>query len=111
MLTKKSTKKEIKELVSTMEEKYFRLVWFARRSEESLLILSEDGIKENGIALHNFREVQTLYPKETTNLMSQEHGDWEHGFNSGMLAGMRYVLTLMEEGKEQAEEEFPFLDT
>ena len=42
-----------------------------------------------------------------------ESSDWHHGFNSGCLATIRLILGLLgpAEEAEQAEEEFPFLDT
>jgi hypothetical protein len=110
MKIKKSTKKEIEQLVSVTEDKYRRLVWFARRSEDNLLLLNEDGVQENEFIMDKLREIQELYPAETENLMG-DYGDWEHGFNSGMLAGMRYVMTLLEMGQEYADEWFPELDT
>lgn len=106
----KSTKKEIKQLVSAMEHKYGRLVWFARRSEDNLLILNEDGVQENKLIFDKLKEIQELYPEEVVELMEEED-NWQHGFNSGMLAGMRYVMTLMELGQEYADEWFPELDS
>lgn len=110
MLIKKSTKKEIEQHVSRMEDKYGRLVWFARRSEDNLLVLSEDGVQENKQIMNKLKEIQELYPAEVTELLGDE-GDWEHGFNSGMLAGMRYVMTLMSMGEEYAEDWFPELSS
>jgi hypothetical protein len=107
---KKSTKKEIGELVSQMEEKYFDLVWFARRSEDALLVLTEEGVEPHKEAHAAVRKIVSLYPADIQELM-QDEDNWQHGFNSGMLAGMRYVLTLMTDGEEVAAEEFPFLDT
>ena len=106
----KLTKKQIENEVIRMEEKYFDLVWFARRSEEAMLILSDNGVGPNHIAVEQVKRIASLFPKETQKLM-QAQDNWDHGFNSGMLAGMRYVITLIEDGQEIAEEEFPFLDT
>ena len=50
------------------------------------------------------------YPDEIKNLQECED-NWQHGFNSGMLAGLRYTLTCFELGIEQANEWFPELDT
>ena len=95
-------KQEIIDVIVGLEEKYFDLVWYARKSEEDYNIIPK--VKEN------VDRIIEKYPTETQNL-SAEGGDWEHGFNSGMLAGIRYVLSLYSEGKEIADEEFPFLDT
>ena len=57
--------------------------------------------------------------------LKSDSGDWEHGFNSGMLACLRLVMTAQNReqftdddgeicwhgGVEDAIEEFPFLDT
>jgi hypothetical protein len=110
MKIKKSTKKEIEQLVSLTEDKYRRLVWFARRSDDTLLVLNEDGVQENKLIMDKLKQIQELYPTEIEDLMGDD-GDWAHGFNSGMLAGMRYVMTLAEMGQEYADEWFPELDT
>lgn len=94
-------KQEILETVLEKEKKYSALVWFARVNPE---------LFSNKIIRERYEEKIKLYPQETFELL---HGDsnWNHAFNSGVLAGMRYILTLDEDGKEQADEEFPFLDT
>ena len=94
-------KSDIIDAIVEKTDKYFGLVWFARSRPENIDI---PGVRE-GIA-----KVQEESPKEYAELIS-ENGDWQHGFNSGMLAGMRYVLALYEDGKERADDEFPFLDT
>ena len=88
--------------VKNLERKYFDLVWYARSSSK------DDHIK--GIKVKRKR-IEELYPDEVKNLIKRNNRSWEHGFNSGMLAGMRYVLSLAVYGKEDAEEDFPFLDT
>jgi hypothetical protein len=92
------------ELIKALQEKenkYFDLVWYARSRPENINI---KGVKENK------QRIETLYPNELNGLQS-ERGDWEHGFNSGMLAAFRYILTLSEMGKETADDEFPNLDS
>ena len=79
-------------------------------------------------ALNAQARKEELYQDEIDELRS-ETGDWEHGFNSGCLATLRYVITSMAKyefpdeesedpeatitmgGIEEAEEEWPFLDT
>lgn len=100
-------KKEILENIIELEDKYFDLVWYARKSPNDYDTIPK--VKEN------VDRIEKLYPTETQDL-SSDTGDWEHGFNSGMLAGMRYIMTLYRSinkhgGKEVADEEFPFLDT
>lgn len=106
----KATKKEIERILIKMEEKYSSIVWFTRRSEDNLLVLTEEGVEENKLIFDKMDKIQSLYPTEISDLLEDED-NWEHGFNSGMLAGIRYVLTLMEMGEDQAEEWFPELDS
>ena len=95
-------KQEIIDEVKNLERKYFDLVWYARSSSK------DDHIK--GIKVKRKR-VEELYPDEVKNLIQGNNRSWEHGFNSGMLAGMRYILSMVAYGKEDAEGDFPFLDT
>ena len=93
------------EIVKAVAEKanfYDDLVSSARKTEEHY---------------HKYPLVKELidrlerdHPEEMEKLQGED-GDWTHGFNSGMLAGMRYVLSLHHMGKEQAEWEFTSLDT
>jgi len=94
-------KKEIIEEIVKKNDKYCSLVWFARSRPENIDI---PGVREAKA------RILKESPTEVAEL-SSEDGQWHHGFNSGMLAGMRYVLSLYEDGVEMAEEEFPFLDT
>ena len=95
-------KQEILEAIVEKEDKYFDLVAYARKSPEMYETIPK--VKEM------VDKIRELYPSEVAELQG-ENSDWTHGFNSGMLAGMRYVLTLFSEDKETAEEDFPFLDT
>jgi hypothetical protein len=96
----RATKKQIEDSVIKMSEKYEDLVWYTR-SGRNIDIPS---------VMSQRNRLEDMYPKETEEL-SSESGDWSHGFNSGMLAGMRYILTMMEYTLEDAEENFPELDT
>ena len=87
--------------VKNLERKYFELVWYARSPKN-------DHIKGSKV---NRKRIEELYPEEVKNLIKSNSQNWDHGFNSGMLAGMRYVLSMAVYGKEDAEENFPFLDT
>ena len=110
--------------LQNLERKYFELVWYARKGSRGSSYW--DDVPEdimNG-AFNAMAKVEEQYPEEIDNLRS-ESSDWEHGFNSGMLAALRYVLTatcpyetedefgekIMAGGLEEAKEEFPFLDT
>ena len=48
--------------------------------------------------------------RERDELKCPDCGDWNHGFNSGMLAALRFVIHAAEDPKE-AQEDFPMLDT
>ena len=97
-------KQEIIDAIVKKEDKYFDLVWYARKTEEQYNTILE--VKENVDRIHE------MYPADILDLGSDD-GQWVHGFNSGMLAGMRYVLQMFDSrlGKEHADEYFPFLDT
>jgi hypothetical protein len=94
-------KKQLIENVIVKQNKYADLLWYARTSPEHINI---KGVKENK------DRIEKIYPNEVTKL-SSENGDWQHGFNSGMVAALRYVLTMDDLGLEQADDEFPNLDS
>ena len=113
------------------EEKYFDLVWYARKDETM----------QNGPAGAKLQLIENYYVEEMRKL--DENPDWQHGFNSGCLASVRlfqeYLGVLqntdiqiqhwrnaIQSGIEEddgsppieeadvladAEEEFPLLDT
>ena len=85
-----------------MLAKYTRLVWFARADQHKTV---PEDIAE--VRLKEYCAVEVDYPEDVEALRG-EHGDWQHGFNSGIVAALRWIL---EEDKELADEEFPFLDT
>jgi hypothetical protein len=87
-------------ILTALEKKYFDLVWLARKRPE-------DGMAADAVA-----RVRLEYPDEAERL-GGEHGDWEHGFNSGCLAAFRLALGLLgdREESEMAISDFPFLDT
>jgi hypothetical protein len=96
-------KKDILNEVLRLESKYSDLVWYARSSPKNYDI---EGV------LENIERIEKTYPGEVSEFRSAGHPDWTHGFNSGMLAGMRYILDLVDSGNvEDAEDEFPSLDT
>jgi hypothetical protein len=98
-----------------LENKHFNLVWYSR----------SDSMRPDIVASR--KEVEQKYPRETRELHGK-HGDWEHGYNSGVLATARLIqgyvgsLTIVstDEGEKQhtraeeiqyAEEQFPMLAT
>lgn len=95
-------KQEIIDEVKNLESKYFELVWYARSSPQN------DHIKGSKV---NRKRIEELHPEEVKSLIDGDNLDYDYGFYCGMLAGMRYVLGMAAYGKEDAEENFPFLDT
>jgi hypothetical protein len=98
----KMTKKEIIAEVEKFESKYCDLVWLARSTPKN------DHISA---VVENRKRIAELYSEEVKELLDEDAGVWSHGFNSGMLAGMRFVLDLSNCSKEDAIENFPFLDS
>ncbi len=92
---------KILELVKEKEHMYSELVWYAR----SLKNLHIHGVIENR------NRIKKAYPNEILNFKNSDTSDWHHGFNSGMLAALRYIMDFANEGREAADDNFPFLDT
>lgn len=101
-MKKSTTKAVVLAEVKKMENKYFDLVCYARSSPKNNSI---PGVLENRI------RIEKTYPEEVAKLKGGADSGWSHGFNSGMLAGMRYVMDLLTEGIEEAEDLFPDLDS
>lgn len=117
---------DITEELQKLEKKFFDLVWYARsnpREDEGYWNTVPDNIRRG--AFNAQLEVETLYPEEVESLRSEE-SDWRHGFNSGALATLRFIITVLDDefiedectgelfprgGLQNAIEEFPFLDT
>ena len=97
-------KKQLIENAVEKLKKYEDLIWYARATPENYHI---KGVKEN------VDRIEKEYPDEVNELngLSAEHINWHHGFNSGMVAALRYILTMDDLGLEQADEEFPMLDS
>lgn len=98
----KATKKELLEAASKFQDKYEALVSYARKRPEDFKF---DAVRRNA-ELCKFN-----YPEEIENLQSENMSDWQHGFNSGMLAAARYIMDAAEYGIEAADFDFPSLDT
>lgn len=86
------------------ENKYFNLVWYARKSDTDY---------HNPNIRPKMLEVEQEYPQEVADLKN-DLSNWTNGFNSGMLAAARLfrAYTLHDPNDvETAEEEFLCLDT
>jgi len=117
---------------SQLMEKYFELVWFARSDPEKA---RQNGEKDLFKTITNkLAEIADKYPREVQALCG-DGSNWEHGFNSGILAYSRFLAEYLEDtlyeddeefedsielngkkyiqidGRTQAFEDFPMLDT
>jgi hypothetical protein len=97
---KKATKKQVLEMAIEYQQKYEELVWYARSGRNI----------DIPTVMNHRDKIEGMYPKDTQDL-SGESGDFLHGFNSGMLAGMRLITSMMMIDIEEAIEMFPELDT
>ena len=97
---KKATKQEVLEMAMNYEQKYEDLVWYARSGRNTHITT----------VVNQRTKLEGMYPQELEDL-SGENTDWFHGFNSGMLAGMRLITSMMLLDSEHATENFPELDT
>ena len=104
----------------SLTEKYLDLVWYGRSypAGHPFWDTVRADIKQG--ALNSQAKVQERYPDELDALCCPEHGDWQHGFNSGMLAATRLLLAYLHPQEEttawdeqiaDAESEFPELYT
>ena len=118
---------KVPEALAELERKYERLVWYARSAPASNVEFwckVPDHIRQG--AFESQMRVEEDYPDEVARLRNHDGSDWQHGFNSGMLAALRFVQTAQhpvelddEEcggtywygGLEDAEDEFPCLHT
>lgn len=102
----------INTLLTDLHQKYFDLVWYARRPPlTNRKYWDKEGIKSSSKAVKNVERIKELYPIETANLSDIYEGDYFKGFNTGMLAAIRYLETAETDGIEAAENDFPDLDT
>ena len=94
-------KKQLLEIILKKQNKYVDLLWYARCKPKHLSI---PGVKDKKtmIEIHHKWEVDQLNGKDS---------DWQHGFHSGMVAALNYLLTCDDLGLDQADEEFPNLDS
>ena len=94
------SRKEIENKLNSMQEKYLKLVRFAR----------DDGT--NTSRVEESRKIALLFPNETDKLKYGDDSDWHHGFNSGVLAVLRLIHELLDGSKPRADQsmdDFPEL--
>lgn len=93
IISNTSTEEKVRrfdEISRFFHEKYFSLVWLARADKELLL---KTEVYE---ALAKIRETEEKYPEEVENLDKCED-NWQHGFNSGMLACIRFLESYIKD--------------
>jgi hypothetical protein len=97
-------KRDLMARLDRFENKYFDLVWLARRTDKN--------IEENEGARTHFKRIVKQHAKEVAAL-AEDQSNWTHGFNSGCLAAVRLIVGLLgnSEDAEYAEDNFPHLDT
>lgn len=96
-------KKMIK-LMSENEDKYCDILWWTRKDKMKLLVEQRFDI------LATCQKVEKENPEEIKALKECDD-NWQHGFNSGMLACTRLYLEMIEGDVNIAIDSFPFLDT
>jgi hypothetical protein len=121
---------DVWDAMGEMEEKYRHLVWYVRHNlrkcDEEAWDLMPDQIRQD--ALKAAVRIEKDYPDEVKAIWDENTGDWNYGFNSGVLATLRFAMLCIsrvtppvEEGEEDdgykfggledALDEFPDLDT
>jgi len=101
----------MKVTVTEFLDKYTDLLWYCRSVARSDKDWKNTPKEIQDKAYNNQIKLEQLYPEEIQYLVSTESSDYYEGFYSGIVAGMRFVLTANECGLETAYEEFPDLDT
>ncbi len=81
---------ETRKLLSQMERKYDSLVAYARKPRNDT----------THPAYEFCRDMERDFPEETSQLNCINDSDWNHGFNSGMLASTRLFKTFTETDPE-----------
>ena len=102
-----------------MVDKYFDLVWYARKprfdGEVPTMAEAKEAMPGTPVDIlegmvDQMQRVEELYPEAVGDL-NAEDGDWCHGFNSGVLAALRFVYQAEFDSVEEAKAEWPKLDT
>ena len=87
-----------------------KLVWFARKHPNDHPFWDKQRADIKQGALNAKAQIEEMLPNEVDKLRG-ENGDFYHGFNSGVLAALRFVYTAATEGEEAARNAWPELDT
>lgn len=106
----KMTFKQATPKIQKMHSKYADLMWYARSYPEGHPYWDKHSPKMVRGVMESQANVERDYPVEVSELQ-EDDTNWHHGFNSGVVAAIRYIWDLMENGEEYADEIFPCLDT
>jgi hypothetical protein len=82
--------KRFDEISRRFHHKYFSLVWYARSDEQKMV----DEERYEGLAM--IKKVKYEFPEEVKELQECD-SNWQHGFNSGMLACIRFLESYMKD--------------
>ena len=102
---------DVLEQIGQKIDKYETLVWYARKDKDPSSPYWDSvpaDIKKG--AFDAIAKAEEHYPDDIDDLNNPESGVWEHGFNSGVMAALRYFIHAAADPAE-AEEWFPELDT
>ena len=95
-----------------MLKMYLQLVWYARKCPADCEDYWGDVPEQIRTGAFNaMAKVEEFFPDNVDALKDPMTGDWEHGFNSGALAVLRFLETSMNSGIKEAKEQFPELDS
>jgi hypothetical protein len=108
--------------IRELMDKYFDLVWYCRGVPDDEIERIPDHIRAERFLQQS--RIASQYPDEMQKLA--DYPQWQYGFNSGVLAALRWAATAFDEstqvceetgeeypvgGVELADEEWPDLDT
>ena len=105
--------KEVKDLLIQLEQKYTDLVWYSRKPVSGVGEISDENVKsmyrnpeypctqENIDSIRrSVEKVFEEYPNEVQSYHEPRFSDWRHGYNSGILGCVRFILDTTNSDKE-----------
>lgn len=100
-------KKDIEDELVELHRKYDDLVWYARADPSSAPKSAKAAV------MSKLKRIREQHPVECGKLVGPSSA-WTHGFHSGVLAGLRIAIGLLDNRpsmNELARSSFPDLDT
>lgn len=107
----------LNKILKEFSERYSRRVWYTRTAMSNTVeeVQQEEGFEDTPEdILQQMLATKKRYWNEDPEIelcKLEDGGDWNHGFNSGVLAAVRLVQSIVEGEAEEGLDEFPFLDT